>query len=70
MPQALAALPIILELIKLATPGFVHLINWVMALRVTLKQDAAWTPEFEEAFIAALVATKTDPAYIPDPPKV
>ena len=67
MPAVIAALPTIFELIRLAVPGVQNLIQWVLAVRTTLQQNAAWTPELEEAFIASLVATKTDPAYQPDP---
>ena len=66
MPAVIAALPTVLELIRLAVPGVANLIAWVLAIRTTLQQSAAWTPALEEAFIASLVATKTDPAYQPD----
>jgi len=67
MTAALAALPTIFELIRLAVPGVQNLIAWVLAIRTTLQQSAEWTPAMEEAFIASLVATKTAPAYQPDP---
>lgn len=68
MEAALLALPVILELISKLTPGFMHLLNWVVQVRALARQSAAWTPELEEAFIQSLIATKTNPAYQPDPP--
>lgn len=68
MAAALAILPSVMQLITLAVPGFTHLINWVMSIRVAARQSAEWTDAMEDAFIASLVATKTNPAYIPDPP--
>ena len=70
MAAALAALPTILQLITLMAPGFTHLIKWVMSLRLAASQSREWTEEMETAFITALIATKTDPAYTPDPPPV
>ena len=66
-PAVIAAIPVVLDLITKLAPGFQHLINWIMGIRTVLAQDSAWTPELENAFIASLIATKTDAAYQPDP---
>jgi hypothetical protein len=66
MNEIVTALPVILDLIAKLAPGFAHLINWVMAIRPILQQSEAWTPELQEAFLQALLKTKTDPAYQQD----
>jgi hypothetical protein len=66
-PAVIAAIPVVLDLIAKLAPGFQHLISWIMGIRTVLAQDQAWTPELENAFIASLISTKTDPAYAPDP---
>lgn len=61
LAQALiAALPTI-------SVGVTHLIDWIGAVKKAAQQNAAWTPEMEQAFVNALLATKNDPAYQPDP---
>ena len=65
-PAVIAAIPVVLDLIAKMAPGFQHLIAWIMGVRTALSQDQAWSPELENAFIASLIATKTDPAYLPD----
>lgn len=67
MAAALAALPNIMQLIGMGVPLVQHLITWVMGVRDMAKQSKEWTPELEQAFIDSLIATKTDPAYAPDP---
>lgn len=62
LAQALiAALPTI-------TVGITQLIAWITEVRKAAQQSAAWTPEMESAFLRALEATKTNPAYQPDSP--
>ena len=67
MEKALALLPVILAAIPTITTGVNYLISWVESVRQALKQSGEWTPEMETAFLNSLVATKTDPAYQPDP---
>jgi len=62
-PAVIAALPIILDLIAKGVPAVVKLIEWIQAIRTVAQQSQAWTPEQEELFIKALIATATDPAY-------
>lgn len=57
---------IIVSLLPTITTGITHLIEFVKSVRTAAQQTAAWTPEMESAFLAALKATTTDPAYQPD----
>ncbi len=67
LTAALALLPTILEYIPKVEVGVESLIAWVQGLRAAAQQSAVWTPAQETAFLEALIATKTDPAYQPDP---
>jgi hypothetical protein len=68
MAAITASLPAIFELIRLGVPGLQHLIAYVFEVRNVLTQSDEWTVEMQSAFVAALVATKSDPAYQPDAP--
>ena len=64
--NALAAIPVVLELIRTGVPAVIKLIEWLQAIRVIAQQNSEWLPEFEEKFIDALIATASDPKYVPD----
>lgn len=49
------------------TVGVEHLINWIGSLRAAAKQTREWTEELETAFLEALLASRTDPAWQLDP---
>jgi len=66
-PAVIAAMPVILDLIAKGVPAVIQLINWVAAIRKVAQQSEAWTREMEDAFIASLIATASDPAYAVDP---
>jgi hypothetical protein len=65
-PAIISALPVILDLIQKGVPAVINLINWVVAIRKVAQQNAAWTPDQEDAFMQALIATATNPIYMTD----
>ena len=67
MTAALALLPIILQYLPTMTVGVEQLIAWITSVRTAASQASVWTPELETAFLEALIATKTTPAYQLDP---
>lgn len=64
---ALAALPTVFQLISLGVVGVQHLIAWVESIRSAAQQTGEWTKELNDAYIAALLATRQDPAWQQDP---
>jgi hypothetical protein len=66
MTTALALVQIILPLLPSIETGAVQLWNFINSVRSAAQQSAEWTPALEQAYLAALAATKTDPAYQPD----
>jgi hypothetical protein len=67
--QALALAQLLIPLIPTIASGVEHLIAFIGSVRAAAQQTGEWTPAMEEAFRAALLATKTDPAYQPDQPQ-
>lgn len=70
MGAVLALLPQLMALIPSITVGVQHIILWVQSIRSAAQQSGEWTPELENQFIAMLVSTTTNPAWMPDPPSV
>ena len=66
MPALLLLLPQIIALLPTVTTGVQYLIQWIASIRGAAQQSGIWTPELETAFLDALLATATDPAYQPD----
>jgi len=66
MASILALLPSIIALIPSLTVGVEKIITLVMSIRAAAQQSQEWTPALEAAFLEALVATKTNPAYKQD----
>lgn len=66
MSAILAFLPTIIALIPLLTKGVDEIIHLISLIRDAAKQNEEWTEELETAFLNALIATKTDPAWQPD----
>lgn len=64
-----AILPIIAQLLPLLpslTTGVGQLIGFIGSIRAAAQQSGEWTPELEKAFVDALIARNTDPAWRPD----
>lgn len=66
----LALVPGVLAAIPSMTTGVQQVIALIAAIRTAAIQDGTWTPELDSAFLNALLATKTDPAWQPDPKPV
>jgi hypothetical protein len=66
MTAALALLPVVLQYLPTVETGAEHLWAWVMGVKSAAQQSAAWTPDHEATFRAALQASGKDPAYQPD----
>ncbi len=66
MTAALALLPVILQALPTVEVGVSSLISWVENVRTSAQQSGEWTPELESAYQASLLASKTNPAYLPD----
>ena len=69
MVAILALLPSILALIPTIGAGVKYIIDFIASIRVVAQQSGEWTPELETQFLNALLATRNDPAWQPDPPK-
>lgn len=65
---AAAAIQLALLILPKLQVGVTEFIAWMETLRASLKQAGEWTDEQDQAFEAALLAKKDDPAYQPDPP--
>lgn len=70
MTAILALLPGILALIPSISNGVEQLIALIGSIRTAAQQTGEWSPELETQFLNALLATKTDPAWQPDPKPV
>lgn len=68
MAAILALLPGILSMLPTITTGVEKLVALIGSIRGAAQQSGEWTPDLESAFLNALLATKTDPAYQPDKP--
>jgi len=66
MGAILALLPGILSLLPTIVTGAEKIIALIGSIRAASQQSGEWTPELEAAFLNALLATKTDPAYQSD----
>lgn len=66
MSAALALLPLVLQYLPTVEVGVEQLIAWVSGVRAAAQQSNVWTADQETAYMAALQATKNDPAWQPD----
>ena len=62
---AAALLQIALGFLPMIQVGVEDFITWLETLRAAAKQDGEWTAEHDDAFVAAVLAKKNDPAYQP-----
>ena len=64
--ETAAAVPVITSLIAQGVPYSVFLLRWLLAIRAIAQQNSEWTPEVEEKFVNALIASATNPIYATD----
>lgn len=62
IPQILAAIPI-------ATQAITATIKWIESIRAAAQQSGEWTPEAENAFVAWMANTLSDPKWMTDAEK-
>lgn len=67
MPAIIAIIAQLIPLIPSLTVGVESLIAFIASIRTAAQQSGEWTPELEKAFLDALLARSTSPAWRPDP---
>ena len=65
MNVILALLPQLLVQLPAMKTGANEFIAWVRSIRKATQQTREWTPELEDAFLDALSARASDPAWQP-----
>jgi hypothetical protein len=68
MPAVAVIFQVALALLPLVTTGVTEFIAWINSLKGAMQQAGEWTPEYQAAYRAALLAKGIDPAYQPDKP--
>ncbi len=66
MPAILALLPPLIAEIPAMTSGAAAVIKFISGIRSAAQQSSEWTPELETAFVNALIAKGSSPAWQPD----
>lgn len=66
--SAAVILQFALQLLPLVETGVPQFIAWLHTLRIAAQQAGEWTQAQDDAFLAAIKAKESDPAYQPDPP--
>jgi len=64
--QIIALIELALTLLPKITVGVTQFVAWLGVLRATAQQAEVWSPEYEAAWVAGLLAHELRPEEIPD----